>query len=62
MHLLQRNPSDKLSSKLDSEVDVNLKLSIKFSLYVIVLLLSSSLLIGTEKVICFSVFSHEDSN
>ena len=37
---------------LDSEVEIILKLSINFSLYVIVLLLSSSsFLIGTEKVI-----------
>ena len=62
MHLLQWNPSDKLSTRLDSEVDINLKLSINFSLYVIVLLLSSSFLIGTEKVIYFSVFSPKHSN
>ena len=62
MHLLQWNPSDKLSTRLDSEVDINLKLSINFSLYVIVLPLSSSFLIGTEKVIYFSVFSPKHSN
>ena len=62
MNLLQWNPSDKLSTRLDSEVDINLKLSINFSLYVIVLLLSSSFLIGTEKVIYFSVFSPKHSN
>ena len=43
--------------RLDSEVDISLKLSINFSLYVIALLLSSSFLIGTEKVIYLSVFS-----
>ena len=50
MDLLQLNRSDELSTRLDSEVDINLKLSTKFSLYVIVLLLSSSFLIGTEIV------------
>ena len=62
MHLLQWNPSDKLSTRLDSEVDINLKLSINFSLYEIILLLSSSFLIGTEKVIYFFVFSPKNSN
>ena len=62
MHLSQWIPSDKLSTRFDSEVDVKLKLSINFSLYVIVLLLSSSFLIGTEKVIYFSVFSPKHSN
>ena len=62
MHLSQWNPSDNLSTRLDSEVDINLKLSIKFSLYVTVLLLSSSFLIGTEKVIYFSVFSSKHSS
>ena len=49
--------SDKLSTRLDSDVDMNLKLSMNFSLYVTVLPLSSSLLIGTEKVIYFPLFS-----
>ena len=49
--------SDKLSTRLDSDVDMNLKLSMNFSLYVIVLPLSSFLLIGTEKVIYFPLFS-----
>ena len=40
---------DKLSARLDGEVGINLKISINFSLYVIVLLLSSFFLIGTEK-------------
>ena len=48
---------DKYLTSFDSEVDINLKLSINFSLYVIVLPLSSSFLIGTEKVTYFSVFS-----
>ena len=54
--------SDKLSTKRDSEVDINLKLSINFNLYVIVLPLSSFLLIGTEKVLDFSVFSPKHSS
>ena len=54
--------SDKLSARLDSEVDINLKLSINFSLHVIILLLSSSFLIGTEKVIYFSVLSPKHSS
>ena len=37
-------------------------LSINLNLYVIVLPLSSYFLIGTEKVIYFSVFSPKDSN
>ena len=40
---------DKLSARLDSEVDINLNISVNFSLYVIVLLLSSFFLIETEK-------------
>ena len=62
MHLLQWNPSDRLSTRLDSEVDIKLKLSINFGLYVLVLLLSSYFLIGTEKVIYFSLFSPKHSN
>ena len=53
--------SDKLSTSFGNEADINLKLSINFSLYVIVLPLSS-FLIGTEKVIYFSVFSPKYSN
>ena len=48
--------------RFDSEVDINLKLSINFSLYVIVLQLSNSFLISTEKVIYFSVFSPKHLN
>ena len=56
------SPSDKLSKRFYNELDINLKLSINFNFYVIVLALSSSFLIGTEKVIYFSVFSSEHSN
>ena len=49
-------------TSFDNETDINLKLSINFSLYVAVLPLSSSFLIGTEKVIYFSVFSPKHSN
>ena len=47
---------------LDNELDINLKLSINFILYVIVLPLSRSFLIGTEKVMYFSVFFPKHSN
>ena len=41
----------KLLTRFDNELDINLKLSINFILYVINLpLLSSSFLIGTEKM------------
>ena len=53
--------SDKLSARLHSESVINLKLSINFSLYVITLLLSSSFLIGTEKVMYFAVFFPKQS-
>ena len=46
-----------LLTSSDNEVGINLKLSINLSLYVIVLPLSHSFLIGTEKVIYFSIFS-----
>ena len=49
--------SDKLSTRLDSDAFINLQVSINFSLYVVVLPLSCSFLIGTAKVIYFSVFS-----
>ena len=52
---------DKLSTRSDNEVDINLQLSINFNLYVVVLPLSCSFLIGTEKVIYFSVFSPKPS-
>ena len=41
---------------------MNLMLSINFNVYLIVLLLSISLLIGTEKVIYLSAFSPKHSN
>ena len=65
MHALQSLLliSDKLSTRSDNLLGMNLQLSINFILYVIVLPLSCSFLIGTEKVIYFSVFSpkHSDS-
>ena len=54
--------SDKLLTRPDDELDANLGLSINFSLYVIAMSLLSSLLIGTQKVISFSVFSPRHSN
>ena len=62
LHFLLWRPSDKLSRSLDNELDINLKLSISFNLYIIVLPFSSSFLIGTEKVIYFSVFFPKHSN
>ena len=44
---------DVLLTRFDNESDINLKLSINLSLYVIVLLLSHSFLIGTEKSYIF---------
>ena len=54
--------SDKLLTRFDNKLDINLKLSINFILYVVVLPLSSCFLIGTEKVIYFSVFFPKHSN
>ena len=51
-----------LSARLGSEVEINLKLSINFNLYVIVLPLSSSFLIGTERVTYFPAFSPKHSS
>ena len=64
MHILQSLLliSDKLSTRSDSLIRMNLRLSINFNLYVIVLPLSCSFLIGTKKVIYFSVFSPKHSN
>ena len=53
--------SDKLSTRFDNELCINLQLSINFSLYVVVLPLSCSFLIGAEKVMYFSVFSPRHS-
>ena len=52
---------DKLSTRFDNESRINLQLSINFSLYVAVLPSSCSFLIGTEKVMYFSVFSPKHS-
>ena len=54
--------SDKLLTSFDNAVDKNLKLAINFGLYVLVLQLSSSFSIGTEKVTYFYVFSPKHSN
>ena len=66
MHVLQSLLliSDKLSTRSDNLLGMNLQLSINFILYVIVspLSLSCSFLIGTEKLIYFSVFSPKHSN
>ena len=53
--------SDRLSTRVDKEQDINLKLSINFILYVTDLPSSSSFLLGTEKIIYFSVFSPKHS-
>ena len=53
--------TDKLLTRLDSKLDINLKLSINSSLYIVVLPLSCSFLIGTDKVIYFSVLSSKHS-
>ena len=57
-----RSPAVRLSTRLDAEFDITLKLSINFNLYMLVLPFSSSLFIGTEEVIYFSVFSPRPSN
>ena len=57
LHSILLKIPDVLSTRFDNESDINLKLSINLSLYVIVLPLLSSFLIGTEKVIYFSVLS-----
>ena len=54
--------SDKSSTRFDNLCGIILQLSINFILYVIVLQLSFSFLIGIEKVIYFSVFSPKHSN
>ena len=53
LHSFLQN-SDKLSTRSDNLPTINLKLSINFSLHVIVLPLSSSFLIGTEKYFCLN--------
>ena len=64
MHVLQflLLISDKFTTRSDNLLDINLQVSIKFILYGIVLLLSCSFLICTEKLLCFSVFSPKHSN
>ena len=61
LHYLLLKISDVLSTRFDNESEINLKLSINLSLYVIVflspLLLITSFLIGTEKVIYFYILS-----
>ena len=57
LHSILLKIPDVLSTSSDNEVGLNLQLSINLSLYVIVLLLSHSFLIGTEKVIYFSILS-----
>ena len=59
LHSILLKIPDKLSTCSDNEVDINLKLSVNFSFYVIVLplSLSHSVLIGTEKLIHFSILS-----
>ena len=60
----------KLQTRLDNELDLNLKLSINFIFYDIFIILSLPslsifvicFLIGSEKVIYFSVFSPKHSN
>ena len=54
--------SDELSARSDNLLCISLQLSINFNLYVIVLPSLFSFLIGTEKVIYFSVFSPKLSN
>ena len=56
LHSIPLKFPDILSS-YDNEIGINLKPSINLSLYAIVLPLSHSFLIGTEKVIYFSIFS-----
>ena len=53
---------DKLSARFDNELDINIKLSINFIFYIIDLPLLSPLLIDTEKIIYFWLFSPKHSN
>ena len=54
--------SDMLSARSDNLRYINLQLSINFNLHLIILPSLISFLIGTEKVIYFSVFSPKHSN
>ena len=64
MHVLQSLLliSGKLSTSFDNLLGMNLQVTINFNLYVIVLPLPCSFLIGTEKLTYFSVFSPKHSN
>ena len=55
LHSILLKIPDKLSTRSDSEADI--KLSINHSLYGIILPSSHFFLIGTEKVIYYSIFS-----
>ena len=61
MHSLLLIP-DKLLTRSDNFHCINQELSINFILYIVVLPLSCYFLIGTEKVMYFSVFSSKHSN
>ena len=61
MHSLLLIP-DKLLTRSDNLHCINQELSINFILYIVVLPLSCYFLIGTEKVMYFSVFSSKHSN
>ena len=56
-HSMLLKTPDVISTSFDNESGINLKLSINLSLYAVVLLLLHSFLIGTEKVIYFSILS-----
>ena len=57
LHSILSKIPDILSTSSNNEVDINIKLSINLSLHVIALSSPHSFLIGTEKVIYFSIFS-----
>ena len=49
-------------TRSDNKLDINVKISKEINLHVTDLPLSSSFLIGTQKVIYFSAFSPKNSN
>ena len=57
LHSILLKFPDVLLTSSDNEVDINQKLSTNLSLFVIVLLLSHPFLIGTGKVVYFSILS-----
>ena len=57
LHSILLKIPNMLSTSSNNEINLNLKLLINLSLLVIVLPSSHSFLIGTEKVIYFSIFS-----